>query len=192
MKNNYRIILYRVETEEGEEWVARIPEVNNVGGGGTTAQEAVQDVFDNLEYELEYLKESGQSIPKEYDENYSGKLSLRLPKSLHRKISELASTEGVSLNQFIISQLSQSVGGYMAVQQFTKEIYSTGYAKCAHDMMEQAAKNMSLSIWDDSIIDDVSYQKSIQMDKNEYGRRNEKIYLRSEIKSPANLWLTNK
>lgn len=144
MKNNYRVMLYRAETEEGEEWVARIPEVNNVGGGGATVQEAVQDVFENLEYELEYLKGKGQSIPKEYDENYSGKLSLRLPKSLHRRISELATAEGVSLNQFIISQLSQSVGGYMAVQQLTTDIYSKGYSKCALDLVEQAKRQTDM------------------------------------------------
>ncbi len=38
---------------------------------------------------------------------YSGKLSLRIPKSLHQTLSEQAKREGVSLNQYALYKLSQ-------------------------------------------------------------------------------------
>ncbi|MDD4170208.1 MAG: toxin-antitoxin system HicB family antitoxin, partial [Desulfotomaculaceae bacterium] len=41
--------------------------------------------------------------------DYSGQLRIRIPKSLHRSLSERAKEENVSLNQFIVYQLSQGV-----------------------------------------------------------------------------------
>lgn len=40
------------------------------------------------------------------DNSYSGKLLVRMPKSLHRRLAETAEREGVSLNQYIVSLLS--------------------------------------------------------------------------------------
>ena len=42
--------------------------------------------------------------------SYSGNISLRLPKSLHEKLSLAASYEGVSLNQYIMYSLSLNLG----------------------------------------------------------------------------------
>lgn len=39
-------------------------------------------------------------------EGYSGRLVLRIPKSLHKALKERAKTEGVSLNQYMIYKLS--------------------------------------------------------------------------------------
>jgi hypothetical protein len=38
---------------------------------------------------------------------YSGKISLRLPKTLHRDLSQAAKREGISLNQFILYKLAK-------------------------------------------------------------------------------------
>jgi len=38
---------------------------------------------------------------------YSGKISLRIPKSLHKKLAEEAKEEGVSLNQYALYKLSR-------------------------------------------------------------------------------------
>lgn len=42
-----------------------------------------------------------------YPENYSGKLNVRLPKSLHRNLAEAAQRDGISLNTHIVSLLSR-------------------------------------------------------------------------------------
>ena len=39
-------------------------------------------------------------------EEYSGKLVLRIPRSLHKTLKEAAKIEGVSLNQYMIYKLS--------------------------------------------------------------------------------------
>jgi Uncharacterized protein encoded in hypervariable junctions of pilus gene clusters len=40
-------------------------------------------------------------------EDHSGKLSLRIPRSLHAKLKEQARLEGVSLNQYALYKLSK-------------------------------------------------------------------------------------
>jgi hypothetical protein len=46
-------------------------------------------------------------------ENKMGALSLRLPASIHRHIRELAEKEGVSINQFISSAVSEKISALM-------------------------------------------------------------------------------
>ena len=38
---------------------------------------------------------------------YSGKISLRLPKTLHKNLAQEAESEGISLNQFILYKLAR-------------------------------------------------------------------------------------
>lgn len=40
-------------------------------------------------------------------EGYSGKIVLRIPKSLHKSLKEHAAAEGVSLNQYMLYKLSR-------------------------------------------------------------------------------------
>ena len=56
--------------------------------------------------------ERGQIIPDPIETNneFSGRLILRIPKSLHKKASWIAERDGVSLNQFITASLSEFVG----------------------------------------------------------------------------------
>lgn len=51
---------------------------------------------------------NAQPLPlPSFPEEYSGKLNLRLPKSLHRALVEGAEREGVSLNSHIVALLSR-------------------------------------------------------------------------------------
>jgi predicted HicB family RNase H-like nuclease len=47
---------------------------------------------------------------REAEKTYSGKVNLRMPKSLHRDLARRAEKEGVSLNQFMIVALARAVG----------------------------------------------------------------------------------
>jgi predicted RNase H-like HicB family nuclease len=58
---------------------------------------------------IETAYEDGEEIPlPSYPEEYSGKFVLRLPRSLHRRLAEVAAREGVSLNQYVVSLLSRA------------------------------------------------------------------------------------
>ena len=53
--------------------------------------------------------EEGEDIPRpSYPEQCSGKFHLRLPRSLHRRLAELAEREGVSLNQCVVTLLARA------------------------------------------------------------------------------------
>lgn len=49
--------------------------------------------------------ESLEQLKKELEE-YSGKLVLRIPRSLHKTLKQAAAAEGVSLNQYMLYKLS--------------------------------------------------------------------------------------
>ena len=50
-----------------------------------------------------------ENSPKN-EKTYSGHLTLRVPKQLHRKLVEEAKRNGVSLNQYALYKLSRGVG----------------------------------------------------------------------------------
>lgn len=49
----------------------------------------------------------GSTIGIKELEAYSGKLNIRIPRSLHQKLSQEAKADGVSLNQYILYKLAQ-------------------------------------------------------------------------------------
>ena len=86
---------------------------------GETLSEAMENLEEAREMWIETVYETGiKDIPLPSTENeYSGRLLLRIPKSLHRHLSEGAEKEGVSLNQYILSLLSEANGKRAAVPQ---------------------------------------------------------------------------
>jgi antitoxin HicB len=64
---------------------------------------------------LEVAHARGRDIPlPSNDARFSGRVLLRLPRSLHRRLSPRAQAEGTSLNQYVVYLLSQSVGATAA------------------------------------------------------------------------------
>jgi hypothetical protein len=54
--------------------------------------------------------ESDAPKPRQRGGTYSGRLLLRMPRSLHEELARASDREGVSLNQFITGALSSAVG----------------------------------------------------------------------------------
>ena len=86
---------------------------------GETFSEAMENIEEARELWIETVYETGKKdVPLPSTENeYSGRLLLRIPKSLHRHLSEGADKEGVSLNQYILSLLSEANAKRAAVPQ---------------------------------------------------------------------------
>jgi antitoxin HicB len=107
----YQIQLTKREEDDGAYWVAEIPDLPGCYSHGATPDEAVEQLADAKASWIESHLADGYEVPDPVDvRGFSGKLSLRIPKSLHRKISEMARTEGVSLNQYILSCLATGLG----------------------------------------------------------------------------------
>ncbi|MBI4295531.1 MAG: type II toxin-antitoxin system HicB family antitoxin [Chloroflexi bacterium] len=78
---------------------------------GETVEEAIEMIEESRRLWLESAYEDGIDIPLPRNlEQYSGKFNVRVPKDLHRKLDRLAKRQGVSLNQFLVSTLSEAVG----------------------------------------------------------------------------------
>ena len=85
-----------------------------IATGGTAAQ-ALANLEDVAASWLEAVLSKGQRVPDPVENiGFSGKLVLRLPKSLHRKAAHLAAKEGVSFNQFIVSSVAEQAGAWSA------------------------------------------------------------------------------
>jgi antitoxin HicB len=92
-------------------YAAEIKDLPGCISQGETIEEAMKMIEEARRLWLESAYEDGLDIPVPRNEDdYSGKFNVRLPKSLHRKLDQLAVHEGVSLNQYLVSTLSHVVG----------------------------------------------------------------------------------
>lgn len=92
---------------------AEVVEFQGCFAVGDTESEALAALSHAAESWIEAALEMGQEIPPPLEpvSGYSGKLVLRMPRSLHRKAAFVAQREGVSLNQFIVNSLAEQMGG---------------------------------------------------------------------------------
>lgn len=105
----YNTILEQWDDGRGPYWVARVAELPHCLIHGDTPQEAVTELEEVKRDWLESNLKRGLKIPEPVSRKYSGQISLRIPSSLHRLISNRATSEDVSLNQFMTSALAQAV-----------------------------------------------------------------------------------
>jgi predicted RNase H-like HicB family nuclease len=92
-------------------YVAEIEDLPGCFTQGETLEETYENMEEARRLWLESAYEDGLDIPLPRTEReYSGKFNVRFPKSLHRRLDQMADREGVSLNQFLVSTLSREVG----------------------------------------------------------------------------------
>lgn len=108
----YMNIPFRIEitpdTDEGG-YAASFPELPGCLTCGDTIESAVRNAEDAKKEWLSAALESGIPIPEPVPaDDYSGQFKLRLPKTLHKQLSEQAKAEGISMNQYCIYLLSQN------------------------------------------------------------------------------------
>lgn len=110
---DYGITIRRIADDSGDCFEARIRELPDVAEYADSFEEAYALAIDAIETTAEALSEQGRSMPAPaQDKNdYSGRITLRLPRTLHRNLSFIAREEGVSLNQLLASVLSLYAGG---------------------------------------------------------------------------------
>jgi antitoxin HicB len=107
---NYEIKIRKLTEEDGGGWFAELPLLPGCMSDGETPQEAIDNLTDAKKCWIETSMELGRHVPEPVNNDFSGQLRVRMPKSLHRTLSEMAKNENVSLNQFINYHLARSVG----------------------------------------------------------------------------------
>ena len=114
--NEYLTLPYRMEIVEDHDeggFVVSYPDLPGCITCGETVESAVANAQDAkrtwLEAALEAALEDGIPIREPDDlESYSGQFKLRIPKSLHKSLTEHAKREGISMNQYCVYLLSKN------------------------------------------------------------------------------------
>lgn len=95
-------------SEEDDCYVAKVSEFPGLSAFGESPEEAIKEAKIAVDGFLKVFKEDGCLIPTPNTlKPFSGQTRLRLPKSLHATLNQEAQKDGVSLNTYIISLLSE-------------------------------------------------------------------------------------
>jgi len=103
LKKHYRVAL---RFDPDGYWVAEHPELPGCIADGESAQGALASLDISRDLWIESRRASGLPVPEpgpsaQHDPQYSGRLLLRIARSLHRELAQEAEAEGVSLNNWI-------------------------------------------------------------------------------------------
>jgi predicted RNase H-like HicB family nuclease len=105
----YSIVTKHIKDESGSYYFATVQELPGCMSDGDTSEAALRNIAEAMELWIEGCLEKGLKVPTPSLETpeYSGKFTLRIPKSLHRHLIQEAKREGVSLNQYATYKLTQ-------------------------------------------------------------------------------------
>ncbi|MCB9108272.1 MAG: toxin-antitoxin system HicB family antitoxin [Anaerolineales bacterium] len=107
----YTIEVIKDESDDYSGWFARVVELPGCMTQADTFEELSGMIEDAMRAWIESALEDGEQIPLPRSiDDYSGRFVVRIPKSLHRELVEMAEREGVSLNTFVNVALGKIVG----------------------------------------------------------------------------------
>ena len=108
LKLPYTRIVQEMNDESGHYFYGRILELDGCQSTGDTIDELYESLNEAMEGYIEVKLDNNIPIPMpERTEAFSGKFNVRLPKSLHQRLTIEAENEGVSLNQLVLYKLAR-------------------------------------------------------------------------------------
>ncbi|MBQ8417526.1 MAG: type II toxin-antitoxin system HicB family antitoxin [Phascolarctobacterium sp.] len=111
MNLKYPTQITEIDIKDGGGFLVEIPLLKGCVSDGETIAEALENINEAKKEWLAYMLENGLPIPEPLDvSKYSGKFVVRIPKSLHKTISEQSKMEGLSLNQYVANSLAFVAG----------------------------------------------------------------------------------
>ena len=119
----YELQIRPLLEEDGGGYEAVFPQLGRmIVGLGETRDEALHDLLGSIPPLLESLAEHGENPPEPEQPaawmDYSGRVTLRIPKMLHHQLDRLADREGVSLNTLMTTALQSAATALAAGSQF--------------------------------------------------------------------------
>lgn len=95
-------------SDEDQGFIVTCPDFPGLSAFGETSEEALAEAKIALDLFIESLQAAGEALPKPTKTvDYSGQVRLRMPKSLHSSLVQKADVEGVSLNTWLVTLLSE-------------------------------------------------------------------------------------
>jgi predicted RNase H-like HicB family nuclease len=104
-------------SDEDEGYIAIAPDLPGSSAFGESEAEALQELDDAIAGWIAAAKAVGNTVPPPSTPSklHSGKLLVRMPRTLHRDLAEDAAREGVSLNQYVVFVLSKRASARSAL-----------------------------------------------------------------------------
>lgn len=127
--NHYLALNYhkRLYQDDDGDWIVEIDDLPGCMADGKTPNEAIAGSREAMRSWMESRISAGLDIPEpSIAENYSGRILLRMPKYIHRRLAIQAQQEGSSLNQYILSLLSY---GCAQIRSSPLEMISSTYGR---------------------------------------------------------------
>ena len=107
----YHLLVVRDGEDKGKPWVASVEELAGCTSRGKTPDEALNGVQTAMSAWIATALQEGREVPEPKSAtSHSGRLLLRMPRTLHADLTRASEREGVSLNQFITDVLAAAVG----------------------------------------------------------------------------------
>ena len=106
----YHLMLVRDGEDKAKPWTASVEELPGCTSHGKTSDEALGGIQAAMAKWIGVALEEGREIPEPKSAtSHSGRLLLRMPRTLHADLTRASEREGVSLNQFITDVLAAAV-----------------------------------------------------------------------------------
>ncbi len=106
----YPVLVRPLAADEGGGYLAEVPDLPGCTGDGETEEAAIRDARAAAREWMAEAKRLGRAVPLPGAAgDYSGKWLQRVPRSLHRRLTERAKREGVSLNTLATALLAEGI-----------------------------------------------------------------------------------
>lgn len=110
----------RLTPDEGGRFLASIQEFPGLIAHGASAVEALENLESAAADWIIAANSMGKEIPEPVMlHGFSGKIALRLPRTLHKRVAEMASCDATSINQWLTAAISHYLGGKQAMSLIT-------------------------------------------------------------------------
>ena len=107
--NHYPLNIFWSAEDDG--FIADVPDLPGCSAWGATQADAAREARDAIAAWMKAANAAGKPVPPPHEvlplQGYSGKFLVRVPRSLHARLSRSASAEGVSLNQYVAGVLAR-------------------------------------------------------------------------------------
>lgn len=132
----YTITIRKEEVDGEIFYVGRVAEFPNISAFEDTFEATRALVIDAIQTLKKIADSTNAELPSPYPalaDEFSGRVTLRLPKSLHAKVSRIAAQEDVSVNQYLVTAISTYVGESDGISKVVTEAanYLASVAKSA-------------------------------------------------------------
>lgn len=110
MSLNYPSQITKIDEADGGGFLIEVPMLKGCMSDGETVEEAYNNLEEAKKEWFTYMLENNLAIPEPADTVYSGRFMVRIPKTLHKIITEQSKREGLSLNQYVSNVLAYAAG----------------------------------------------------------------------------------